>query len=145
MWAITRFFHPFKVSDLGAMVSIVTKLTAKGKREVGSNIVFLPLFFVVVSPLGVLIPLVLVAPSRLVLLGLVLVSSWSGIIIVAIFSFLSGIVRLMGWIFRIQLFKILILLNGGGLNKINPSMWLSLWWGHRLWGASKWKVRIMLW
>jgi hypothetical protein len=122
------------------MVSIVTKLTAKGTREGGLNIVVvLPLAFVVVSPLGVLIPLVLVAPDRLVLLGLVLVSSWSGIIIVSVFSFLSGIVRLMGWIFRIQLFKILILLNGRGLNKINPSMWLSLWWSHRLWGAGNGK------
>jgi hypothetical protein len=81
------------------MVSIVTKLTAKGTREGGPNIVVVPsLTFVVVSPLGVLIPLVLVAPDRLVLLGLVLVSSWSQIIIVLIFSFLSGIVRLMGWI-----------------------------------------------
>jgi hypothetical protein len=82
------------------MVSIVTKLTTKGTREGGPNIVVVPsLMFVVVSPLGVLIPLVLVAPDRLVLLGLVLVSSWSRIIIVPIFSFLSGIVRLMGWIF----------------------------------------------
>jgi hypothetical protein len=58
------------------MVSIVTKLTVKGKREGGPNIVVIPsLTFVVVSPLGVLIPLVLVAPDILVLLGLVLVSS----------------------------------------------------------------------
>jgi hypothetical protein len=122
------------------MVSIVTKLTAKGTREGGPNIVVVPsLMFVVVSPLGVLIPLVLVAPDRLVLLGLVLVSSWSWIIIVPIFSFLSGIVRLMGWIFHVQLFKILILLNGRGLKKINPSVWWSLWWSHRLWGAKNGK------
>jgi hypothetical protein len=128
MWSISRFFHPFKVCYLGEMVSIMAILTAKGTREVCLNIVVvLPLAFVVISPLGVLVPLVLVPPGRLVLLGLVLVSSWSEIIIVSIFSFLSGIVRLMGWISRIQLFKILILLNGRGLNKINPSMWLSLW------------------
>jgi hypothetical protein len=71
----------------------VTKLTTKGTREGGPNIFVVPsLMFVFVSPLGVLIPLVLVAPSRLVLLGLVLVSSWSQIIIVSIFYFLSGIV-----------------------------------------------------
>jgi hypothetical protein len=109
-------------------VSIMAILTAKGTREVCSNIFFvLPLAFVVISPLGVLVPLVLVAPSRLVRLGLVLVSSWSGIIIVSISSFLSRIVRLMGWINHIQLFKILILLNGRGLNKISPNMWLSVW------------------
>jgi hypothetical protein len=58
------------------MVSIMTILTAKGRREVCLNIiVVLPLVFVVISPLGVWVPLVLVAPSRLVLLGLVMVSS----------------------------------------------------------------------
>jgi hypothetical protein len=145
MLSIHRIFHPFKVSDLGKMVSIVTKLNTKGTREGGPNIVVVPsLTFVVVSPLGVLIPLVLVAPSRLVLLGLVLVSSWSRIIIVPIFSFIFGIVRLMGWICHVQLFKILILLNGRGLKKINPNVWWSLWWSHRLWGAKKWKVQIML-
>ena len=107
---------------------IVTKLTTKGTRVGGPNIFVVPSWaFFVVSPLGVLIPLVLVAPNRLFLLGLVLVSSWSGIIIIAVFSFISGIVRLMGWISCIQLFKILVLLNGRWLNKINPSMWLSLW------------------
>jgi hypothetical protein len=109
------------------MVSIVTKLTVKGTREGVPNIIVVPfLKFVVVSPLGVLIPLVLVAPDKLVLLRLVLVSSLSRIIIVPIFSFLYGIVRLMGWICHVQLFKILILLNGRGLNKINPSVWWSL-------------------
>ena len=127
-------------------MSIVTKLTTKGTSEVGSNVaVVLPLVFVVFAPLGVLIPLVLVALDRLVLLGLVLVSSWSVIIIVVIFSFLFGIVQLMGWIRRIQLFKILIFLNGRGLKKINPSVWVSLWWSHGLWRARKWKVWIMLW
>jgi hypothetical protein len=120
------------------MVSIVTKLTAKGTREGGPNIFVVPsLMFFVFSPLGVLIPLVLFAPDRLVLLGLVMVSSWSRIIIVTFFSFLSSIVRLMGWIVPVQLFKILILLNGRGLNKINPNVWWSLWWSHRLWGAKK--------
>jgi hypothetical protein len=123
-----EFFHPFKVCYLGEMVSIMAILTTKGTREVCLNIVVvIPLAFVVIAPLGVLVPLVLVAPSRLVRLGLVLVSSWSRIIIVSIFSFIFGIVQLMGWISRIQLFKILILLNRRGLNKINPGMWLSVW------------------
>jgi hypothetical protein len=102
MWSIHKIFHALKVSDLGAMMSIVTKLTAKGTRDGGPNIVVVPsLKFIFVSPLGVLIPLVLVSPGRLVLLGLVLVSSWSWIIIVLTFSFLSGIVRLMGWTFYV--------------------------------------------
>jgi hypothetical protein len=93
MWSTSRFFHPFEVSDLREMVSIMDILTTKGTREVCLKIVVvLPLAFVVISPLGVLVPLVLVALGRLVLLGVVLVSSWSGIIIVLVFSFLFGIV-----------------------------------------------------
>jgi hypothetical protein len=58
------------------MVSIMAILTAKGTREFCLNIiVVLSLEFVVISPLRVMVPLVLVAPYRLVLLGLVLVSS----------------------------------------------------------------------
>ena len=53
-------------------MSIVTELTTKGTGEVGSKvIVIFPLTSVVVSPLGVLNPLILVAPSRLVLLGVI--------------------------------------------------------------------------
>ena len=94
----------------------MTELTTKGIREVGLNIIVIfPLMLVVISPLGVLIPLILVAPSRLVLLGVILALTW--VAIVPIFPFLFGIIRLMGWIFRIHLFEILILLNGRGLNK----------------------------
>ena len=54
------------------MMSIMIELIAKGTRESGfDNIVISLLTPVVISPLGVLIPLVLVAPSRLVLLGLI--------------------------------------------------------------------------
>jgi len=67
MWP-TIFFHPFEVYDLGEMVSIMSILAEKGTREVCPNIVVvLPLAFVFISPLRVLIPLVLVAPNRLVL------------------------------------------------------------------------------
>jgi hypothetical protein len=122
------------------MVSIMDILTTKGTREICPKIVFiLPLAFVVISPLGVLVPLILVSLGRLVLLGVVLVPSWSWINIVLIFSFLFGIIRLMGWIFLIQLFKTLIFLNGRGLNKINPNMWLFLWRNNGLGGPGNGK------
>jgi hypothetical protein len=102
-------------------MSIMIELTTKGTREGGSNsIVISPLMSVVISPLGVLIPLILVAPCRLVLLGVIPALTW--VAIVPVFSFLFGIIRLMGQIFRIQLFKILILLKERGLNKIHPSV-----------------------
>jgi hypothetical protein len=119
-------------------------LTAKGTREVHLEVIVVPpLEFVVISPLAVLVPLILVAPSRLVLLGVV--SPWSWVTIVSFFPFLFGIIRLMGRIFRIQLFKILKLLNGRGMNKINPNVWFSLWWSHGLWRDGKWKIQIILW
>jgi hypothetical protein len=58
------------------MVSIMTMLTIEGTREVHLEVVVVPpLAFVFISPLGVLVPLILVAPNRLVLLGVV--SPWS--------------------------------------------------------------------
>jgi hypothetical protein len=118
----------------------MTELTAKGTREVGSKIIVIfPLTPVVIAPLGVLIPLILVAPSRLVLLGVIPALTW--VAIVPVFSFLFGIIRLMGQIFRIQLFKILILLKGRGLNKIHPSV--RVWGSHGLWRTREWKVWIL--
>jgi hypothetical protein len=59
------------------MMSIMTELTAKSTREGGSNsIIISPLMPVVIAPLGVLIPLILVAPSRLVLLGVIPTLTW---------------------------------------------------------------------
>jgi hypothetical protein len=115
-------------------------LTANNAREVRPKVVvvFPPLAFVVIVPLGVL-----VAPNMLVLLGVI--SSWSWVIIVSIFPFIFGIIRLMGWIFRIQLFKSMKFLNGRGLNKTNTGMWLSLWNSNWLGGTRKWKIWIMLW
>jgi hypothetical protein len=91
----------FEVGNLGAMVSTMAMLTTKSTREVHLEVVvfFPPLAFFVISPLGVLVPLILIPPSRLVLLGVV--SPWSWVIIVSVFSFLFGIIRLMGWICRI--------------------------------------------
>ena len=121
-------------------MSIMTELTAKGTREVGFNIIVIsPWMPIIISPLGVLIPLVLVAPSRLVLLGLIPALTW--VVVVPISSFYFGIIRQMGQIFHIQLFEILILLNRKGLNKIHPSV--RMWESHGLRGTGKWKLWIL--
>jgi hypothetical protein len=79
-----RVFQPFEISDLGAMVSVMTELTTKSTRVDGFNII-LPLAFVVVAPLGVLVPLVLVAPRGLILLGLIPALTW--VVVVPVPSF----------------------------------------------------------
>ena len=85
-----RVFQPFEISDLGAMVSLMTKITTKGTREDGFNIIS-PLSFVgIISPLGVLVPLVLVAPSGLVLWGLI--SALTRIVVIPVPSFPLGVV-----------------------------------------------------
>jgi hypothetical protein len=84
-----RVFQPFEINDLGAMVSVMTELTAKGTREYGFNIIF-PLAFVVVSPLGILVPLVLIAPSGLVLWGLI--PALTRVVVIPVLSFLLSIV-----------------------------------------------------
>jgi hypothetical protein len=78
-----RVFQPFEISDLGEMVSVMTELTTKGTREDGLNIIP-PLSFVVISPL------VLVAPSGLVLWGLI--PALTRVVVIPIPSFLLGIV-----------------------------------------------------
>jgi hypothetical protein len=53
-------------------------VTTKGTSKVcPKSVVIIPLAFVVISPLGVLVPLILVSSGQLVLLGVVLVPSWS--------------------------------------------------------------------
>jgi hypothetical protein len=100
MWSIHRVFHPFKVSDLGEMMSIMTKLTAKGTREVGSKVIIIfPLAFFIIAPMRVLVPWILVSPSELVLLRMFPSLPW--IIILPFFSFLFGIIRLMGQVVHI--------------------------------------------
>jgi hypothetical protein len=65
MWSIYKFLHLFKVSDLREIVSIMAILTTKGTREFFLNIIFILLLaFVIISPLGVWVPLILVAPDR---------------------------------------------------------------------------------
>jgi hypothetical protein len=81
-------------------MSIMTELTAKGIGEVGFNsIVIYPLTPIIIAPLGVLIFLVLVAPSRLVLMRLILALTW--VVVFPVSSFIFGIIRWVGQIFHI--------------------------------------------
>jgi hypothetical protein len=114
----SRVFQPFEINDLGAMVSVVTEHATKITRVDGFNIIP-PLAFVVSSPLGVLVPLVLVAPSGWMLWGLI--PTLTRIVVIHVPSFLLGIVRRVGCI---QLFEILVLLSSRRLNKIYPRMWV---------------------
>jgi hypothetical protein len=83
MGKTTRVFQLFEISNLGAMMSVMAELTTKGIREVGFNItVIFPVAFIIIAPLGVSIPLVLVAPSGLVLLGLI--PAWSWVVVVPV-------------------------------------------------------------
>jgi hypothetical protein len=142
MGKTTRVFQLFEISDLGAMMGVMAEITTKGTREVGFNIIVIsPLASITISPLAILIPLVLVAPSGLVLLGLILALTW--VVFVPVPSFIIGIVRRMDWIVRIHLFKILVLLNDRGLNKIHPRMRMG--GSHGLWGTRKWEVWILWW
>jgi hypothetical protein len=145
MWHIHGIFHLVEIRNLGPMLSIMTMLTTNSTREVFPKVivVFPPLAFVVISPLEILVSLIEVSPNRLILLRVI--APWSWVIIVSVFSFLFGIIRLMGQIFHIQLFKILKFLNGRGLNKVNPSVWLSLWRRNGLWRTRKWKIWIIWW
>jgi hypothetical protein len=70
MWCVHGIFHPFEVSNLGVMGSILTMLTTKSTREVRMEVVVVVphLEFVVIVPLRILVTLVLVSPRRLVLL-----------------------------------------------------------------------------
>jgi hypothetical protein len=132
---ITRVFQPFEINNLGAMVTIMTELTTKGTREDGFNIIS-PLEFVIIAPLGVLVPLVLVSPSGLVLWGLILALTW--VVVIHVPSFHLGIFRCMSWVGYIQLFKTLVLLSSRRLNKIYPCM--RMWGSHGLWRTRKWEV-----
>jgi hypothetical protein len=131
------FPHPLEVRNLGAMMSIMSILITYSARKVTLKIVVLPLawYIGIDAPLGVFI---LVSPNGMVV-GVILALAW--VVIVPVSSFLFGIIQRMGRIFRIQLFEILILLNGGGLNKIHPSV--RVFGCHGLWRTRKGKVQIL--
>jgi hypothetical protein len=122
-----RVFQSLEISDLWTMVGIMTIDSTKGTRVYGFNGVP-PLAFVVIASLRVLVPLVRVAPSGLLLWGLI--STLIGVIVVPVPSFPSVIVRRVCWVGSIQLFKILILLSRGRLNKIYPR--IGMRGSHRL-------------
>jgi hypothetical protein len=84
-----RVFQPLEISDLWTMVSVMTIDSKKSTRVYGFNRVP-PLAFVVIAPLGVLVPLVQVAPSGLLLWGLI--PTLIGVVVVPIPSLPSVIV-----------------------------------------------------
>ena len=97
MGKTTRVFQPFEINDLGEMMGVMDDLTTKGTREYGFNIIVIsPLVFIIISPLGVLVPLVLVAPRGLVLWGVI--PALTGIVIIPILPFPPIIVCWMGWV-----------------------------------------------
>jgi hypothetical protein len=80
----SRVLQPLEISNLGAMVGVMTIHSIKSTRVNGFNRI-LSLAFVVITPLGVLVPLVQVSPSGLLLWGLI--PSLIGIVVVPIPSF----------------------------------------------------------
>jgi hypothetical protein len=122
------------------MVGVMTIHTTKGTRVDGFDSIP-PLAFVVISPLRVLVPLVLVAPRGLVLWGMI--PTLARIVVISILSFPPIIVCWMRWVGGIQLFKILVLLSSGRLNKIHPCM--GMWDRVGLWRARKGEVWILWW
>jgi hypothetical protein len=91
----SRVFQPLEISDLGAMVGVMTIHSAKSTRVNGFN--HIPsLAFVFIAPLGVLVPLVRVAPSGLLLWGLI--PALIGVVVVPIPSFPPVIVRWLRWV-----------------------------------------------
>jgi hypothetical protein len=137
---VPRVFQPLEISDLGEMVSVMDVHATKRTRVDSFNSIP-PLAFVVISPLGVLVPLVLIAPSGWMLWGLI--PTLTKIVVIPVPSFLLGIVRRVSWVGCVQLFKILVLLSSRGLNKIYPRM--RMWGSHGLWRTRKGKVRVLWW
>ena len=86
----TTVFQPFEINDLGEMKSVMSELTTKGTREDGFNIISPLEFIIIIAPLGVLVPLVLVAPSGLVLWGLI--PALTRVVVILVPSFLLGFV-----------------------------------------------------
>jgi hypothetical protein len=84
-----RVFQPFEISDLWEMVRVMTIDATKSTRVDSFNSIP-PLAFVVSAPLGVLVPLVLIAPSGWMLCGLI--PALTRIVVVPISSFLPVVV-----------------------------------------------------
>jgi hypothetical protein len=73
MLCVHGFFHSFDVVNLGEMVCIMSILTTKSTREFILEVIVpsLSRLIVIVSPLGFLVALILVAPRGRVLLGFI--------------------------------------------------------------------------
>ena len=93
-----KVFQPLEIGDLWEMVSVMTIYATKSTRVDGFNKVP-PLAFVVIASLGVLVPLVWVAPSGLLLWGLIL--ALTGVVVVPIPSFPPVVVQRGSWVGRI--------------------------------------------
>jgi hypothetical protein len=91
----SRVFQPLEISDLGEMVGVMTIHSTKSTRVNGFNRI-LSLVFVVIAPLGVLVPLVRVAHSGLWLWGLI--PALIGVVVGPILSFPPVIVRWLRWV-----------------------------------------------
>ena len=137
---VPRIFQSFEICDLGAMVSVMAVYATKSTRVIGFNSIP-PLASVVIAPLGVFVPLVLVAPRGLVLWGMI--PALTGIVIIPILPFPPVIVCWMRWVGSIQLFKILVLLSSGRLNTIHPRM--GMWGRNGLWRTREGEVWILWW
>ena len=92
---VPRIFQSFEICDLGAMVSVMAVYATKSTRVIGFNSIP-PLASVVIAPLGVLVPLVLVAPRGLVLWGMI--PALTRIVVIPILPFPPIIVCWMGWV-----------------------------------------------
>jgi hypothetical protein len=84
-----RVLQPFEISDLWAMVSVMTIYATKSTRVDSFNSIP-PWAFVVIAPLGVLVPLVLIAPSGLMLWGLI--PALTRIVVIPVPSFPPSVV-----------------------------------------------------
>jgi hypothetical protein len=91
----SRVFQPFEINNLGEMVGVMTIHSTNSTRVDGFNRIP-SLAFVVIAPLGVLVPLVRVAPSGLLLWGLI--PALTEVVVVPISSFPPVIVRWMSWV-----------------------------------------------
>ena len=86
---IPCIFQSFEICNLGAMVSVMAVYSTKSTRVIGFNSIP-PLASVVIAPLGVLVPLVLIAPSGLMLWDLI--PALTRIVVIPVSSFPLSVV-----------------------------------------------------
>ena len=84
----SKVLQSFEISDLGEMVSVMTIHSTKSTRVDSFNSIP-PLAFFFIVPLGVLVPLVRVAPNGLMLWGLI--PALTRIVVIPVPSFPLGV------------------------------------------------------